>query len=283
MSDLGEYDLQKEPVETVEPEPSRGAAWMVVAAIVLVLGAGAAFYILQRGTAESLSKPSDAAPSARPPVVTDLRPEPGDNIPLPPLDETDPIVRQLVRQLSAHPTVAAWLATDGLIRNFTVVTANIASGRTPVRHLGRLAPEQPFLVSGPEEKLMLDPRSYARYDDYADAVAAIDARGAARLYATLKPRIEEAHRELGEPEPTFDAVLEKAIAELLATPTVEGPVRLTVKPMSYAYADERLESLSPAQKQLLRMGPHNVAMVKGKLREIAQYLAIPPSRLPAER
>jgi hypothetical protein len=38
--------------------------------------------------------------------------------------------------------------------------------------------------------------------------------------------------------------------------------------------------MSAAQKQLLRMGPKNVQAIQGKLREIADYLAIPASRLP---
>ena len=77
-------------------------------------------------------------------------------------------------------------------------------------------------------------------------------------------------------------VLERAIVELLRTPVVTGDVRLQPSPVTYAYADPRLESLSPAQKQLLRMGPRNVSIIKRKLREIATALGIPDSRLPAE-
>ena len=54
---------------------------------------------------------------------------------MPPLGESDPVVRLLVQSISTHPRVLAWLATDGLIRNFTVVVGNIADGRTPARHL----------------------------------------------------------------------------------------------------------------------------------------------------
>jgi hypothetical protein len=49
---------------------------------------------------------------------------------------------------------------------------------------------------------------------------------------------------------------------------------------SYEFEDDRLESLTPAQKQLLRMGPRNVRLVQGKLLEIAHALGIPSSRLP---
>ena len=50
--------------------------------------------------------------------------------------------------------------------------------------------------------------------------------------------------------------------------------------VSYTYEDARLESLSAAQKQLLRMGPRNVRLVQAKLREIAPYLGIATESLP---
>ena len=37
----------------------------------------------------------------------------------------------------------------------------------------------------------------------------------------------------------------------------------------YEYEEERLENLSAAQKQLLRMGPQNTQMIQNKLSEIA--------------
>jgi hypothetical protein len=49
--------------------------------------------------------------------------------------------------------------------------------------------------------------------------------------------------------------------------------------IGYAYADPRLEGLSPPQKQLLRMGPENVKAIQAKLREIASFLQLSvPSR-----
>jgi len=195
------------------------------------------------------------------------------------------LVRQLVQQLSSHPRVAAWLATEGLIHNFTVVTLNISNGETPAAHLRRLALASRFRATEAEGTFYIDRRSYQRYDTYADAVAGLDARGTARLYATLKPRITEAAREVGSSDGDFDPVLERAIVELLRVPVVDGVVPLKQKIVSYAFADPTLESLSAAQRQFLRMGPRNVRMIQSKLREIASYLAIPSSRLPqpAER
>jgi hypothetical protein len=278
MPGIDEYEIQQEPSSSTPPEePGSGIGAVILAAVAVLIAAGA-YYWYQRQPAQA---PAPATTQERPAVPAERGPgEPGENITVPPLDESDDVVRELVRRLSTHPTVAAWLATDGLIRNFTVVTVNIANGGHPERQLQRLKPNAPFLARGAEGHQTIDPRSYARYDDLADAVSAIDARGAARLYATLKPRIDEAYGELGEPAPTFDVVLERAIRQLLEVPIVPDPIAVTPKPMSYAYADPKLETLTPPQKQLLRMGSKNVALIQGKLREIAGYLGIPPSSLP---
>ena len=68
--------------------------------------------------------------------------------------------------------------------------------------------------------------------------------------------------------------------ELLKVPVVQGEVELAPSGIVYAFVEPRLEEMSAAQKHLLRMGPQNVQAVQRKLREIANYLAIPASRLP---
>ena len=201
-------------------------------------------------------------------------------IALPPLDSTDTLVRELVNGISSHPVVASWLTTDRLIVNFVTVTGRIADGKTPVAELKAIGPVAPFRTTNTRGGATIDPASYRRYDRYAQAVAAIDAHGAAHVYQTLKPRIDEADRNFGG-SGAFDAELERAIVELLKVPVVDGDVPLRAAGIGYGYADPRLESLSPAQKQLLRMGPENVRTVQGKLREVAVALGIPESRLPA--
>lgn len=203
-----------------------------------------------------------------------LEPVAGEAIDLPPLGETDPIVRELVSALSSHPKVAAWLTTDQLIRNFAVVVLNISNGRSPAQHLGTVRPTGDFIADEEGEAARIHPRSYRRYDEFADAVGALDAEGTARLYATLKPRIQDAYRELGDPEGDFDRTMERAIVELLNTPDPDGDVLLTPKSVSWEFADPKLRSLSGAQRQFLRMGPRNMRIVKAKLRKIAPLLGI---------
>ncbi len=85
---------------------------------------------------------------------------------------------------------------------------------------------------------------------------------------------------MGPPTADFDPVLEGAIVELLKVPVVQGDVELAPSGIVYSFVDPKLEELSAAQKHLLRMGPQNIQAVQKKLREIAQYLGIPATRLP---
>ena len=285
MSDLLDFELHKTPGESypATPSPRRPVGlWIVVAA--LIAAAGAAAYIAL--TWWPRPAPAQGAPSARTSTATTPPPSLGgtpESITVPPLDASDTLVRTLVQALSESPAVMAWLPTNGLIRNFTVVVANIADGATPAAHLKVLRPRSAFRIVERDGSPYVDPRSYDRYTVIADAVASVDPAGAARLYATLKPRIEEANRDLGSAGQSFDRTLERAIVTLLETPIVDGQVRLKVnlKGIGYAYADERLESLTAAQKQLLRMGPRNVRIIEARLREIALALGIPRTQLPA--
>jgi len=274
-------DAAGEPVEPIPPKPP---ASRVLVIGLLVFGLGLPIYFIFR------RDPAPVADQAAAPPVVQPAPESaaplgaaGEPIDVPPLDESDSLVRELVRKLSSHPGVAAWLATDGLIRNFTVVVANIAEGRTPAGHLRAIAPSGSFRIIERSDSQFIDPRSYARYDRIADAVASIDAAGSARLYSALKPRIEEAYRDLGVQEPSFDRTLERAIVSLLAAPIPDGQVDVTPRGIVYGYADADLESVTAAQKQLMRMGPRNARIIQQKIREIALELGIAAARLPAPR
>ena len=280
MGNLGDFELDKGVDDGGPPDHSLRNR-VLLTGIVIVLGALVVYLAVKfrRPTTSNVRLQTERAVVPTTGTV-DPRAEPGENIALAPLNETDPLVRELVARLSSHPKVVAWLTTDQLIRNFTVSIVNISSGQSPAKHLHKLTPSGPFRASSSGAVRYIDPRSYERYNDYADAVSGLDARGAARLYATLKPRIHDAALELGQRE-DFDATLERAIVELLKTPTVEGQVAVTPAPVYWAYADPRLESLSSAQRQLLRTGPRNVNLIQSKLRELAPHLGIAPDKLPA--
>ena len=75
---------------------------------------------------------------------------------------------------------AAWLTTDGLILNFVMVTTAVANGQIRNAELKAVGPIPRFRIKESRDNLYIDPASYRRYDRYVAAIAALDARGAAR-------------------------------------------------------------------------------------------------------
>jgi hypothetical protein len=190
--------------------------------------------------------------------------------PVPALDASDEFVRALVRQLSSHPALVSWLASEHLVRALTVVIDKVAIGSSPAKELRAVGPGTPFQVVGSGATLRIDPRSYARYDTFANVIDSIDTEGAARAYRRLRPLFQQAFDELGYTNLTFDDRLALALGRLLDTPVPEGDVALRPTSVTFQFADEELEALSPAQKHLLRMGPRNMRLVQHKIREFSR-------------
>ena len=262
------------------PRGRRPVVWLFAAFFLAV--AAVVIYVAFSNWAIG-DRPAPPAAVALPAATEAARAIGGDamSVVVPRLDESDAAVRELAARLSSHPRAAIWLANDELIRTFTVVVANIAEGKAPADLVPALRPTSRFNVIDRGTALYVDPKSYERYAGLAEAVASIDPAGAARLYATLKPRIEEAYRDLGNAEPLFDRTLERALVLLLATPVPDDPIALRPKGLGYAFGDERLETLAAAQKQLLRMGPENARTIQRSLRAVALALGIPLERLRA--
>ena len=279
MLDLSNVELQKSTRQSTTTATDSMTPWIVATIVVIITAAAVAWLVVVwRQNTQPVATPADtkpAAESAATPRSLGVAAEP---IELPPLADTDPLVRRLVAALSAHPTVARWLATSGLLRTFVVAVENIAHGASPARHLPALRPVGSFRTIAGEDDLRIDPRNYERYATIAAAVDSIDAAGAARLYTLVKPRIEEAYAELGRGQ-SFDIALEQAIVAMLRTPALDGNVPLVPKGIGFAFENPQNERLAPAQKQLARMGPQNARTIQAKLREIASALGIPPERL----
>jgi len=279
MADFDDLSLVRGPEPHIEPPARTGPSLTtIIIAAAVCLTAGALYYFYSRQTpAAAVAKPAVAQTTVDLPRRTA---EQGEAIDLPPLDQTDAIVRTLVQRLSSHPVAAAYLTTNGIIRNMTVVVTNIADGDTPAKHLRPLRPSGSFATTSSGGGTFIDPASYHRYDGIATAVDALDARAVARFYATVKPRIDDAYRELIGPDANFDRTLERAIIMLLRTPILDENIRLQTTKVSYAYADPAIEDLPKVQRQFLRMGPRNVRIVKAKLRDVAGFLGLPESSLP---
>jgi hypothetical protein len=259
---------------------------LAVLILVALVAAGAAIYLVLYRKPAAAPEPAKAEQVAQPPAAesaaapADLSPL---AIPAVALDESDPVVREFARAVSADARFGQWLQTKELVRKFVVAVDNVANGQSPKPHVDFFSPTGGFkVITGPGETFV-DESGYARYDPVAEVFVSLDTPGAVRLYRGLKPLIRQAYRDLGYPDTDFEDALVKAMAELLGTPVVKGRIRLENKVMSYAMTDANLEGLSAAQKQLLRMGPKNVERIQKKILDLAAALGISELRLPPPR
>jgi hypothetical protein len=188
------------------------------------------------------------------------------------LRDSDEPVRELAKECTGHPEFGRWLKFKGLIRRFVAVTDNISNGVSPVAHLEFLEPRGPFTVEKKEDMIVLDSRSFIRYQPVTMALVSLRTEEAVKLYRRLLPVLEEAYRELGYPGQQFGETLSQAFDVLLNTPAADGDILLVEKVTTYGFADPNLERLNDAQKHLLRMGPENARKIKAKIRDIKAAL-----------
>ena len=192
---------------------------------------------------------------------------------LPLLNDSDQLIRDGVVSLTRHEGVNAWLSPNELIRKFVAFVDGVAVGQVVKDPVWILAPEGPFLAQQISEKVyLLDSASYKRYDFFTAVMVSIDARRAAEFFVLVRPMLQQAYDELGYPNRKFDDVVFQAIGRLLETPVINEPIRLVRPVVMYQFENKKLESLSAAQKQLIRMGPKNTRTLQVKLSEIALEL-----------
>lgn len=275
MPEFDELEIRRQEAPPPPPKPGSSRSRLLAAGgivVALALAGGLIYFLVRIPDEPDRTPPTvEDMPDPQSPVSPEVPPEEPEE-PLPPLDASDEAVRRWVGLLSSRPELAEWLTSEHLIRRFTVAVVNLAEGKSPRTHLPFLAPEEPFQVVERDDRLYIASGSYRRYDRLAAVLASLDTQGTARLYRRLKPLIQEAYWELGYPGEEFDLVLAAAIREVLAVPSLEAEIELVEEVTSYRYADPRLEELSPARKQLLRMGPENLRRIQAKLRDLADAL-----------
>lgn len=218
------------------------------AVIVVLLGAGAWWMSRQ----PAVTNASPAAVTATEAPIT----APPPPVALPPLDDMDGFLRPLLSALSSRPELARWLATDDLVRQLAAAIDQASQGDNPAGGFKELAPASGLAVARRNNRRIIDPNGYKRYDGLVKTVTSLDASAVARIYRTIRPRLNEAYQNMGHPGGDVDVAVQQALDILLDTPVVKGPVALVEGAGArWAYEDPHLEALTPTQKQLVRMGP----------------------------
>ena len=260
MSEAGEQPLERTPTAGFGGHSSGGGPplgpIMIGGALIVALLAAGAWWLWR---APALTNTSPTAVTATDEPLTATSPP----LALPPLDEMDAFLRPLLQALSNRPELVRWLATDDLVRQLAAAIDQASQGDNPSNGFKELAPRSGMALSRRNNRRLIDPASYQRFDGFVTTVTAIDASSVVRIYKTIRPRLNEAYQNMGHPGGDVDAAVQQALDILLNTPVVKGPVMLVEgSGARWAYEDQDLEQLTPTQKQLVRMGPaHTDAML----------------------
>lgn len=197
---------------------------------------------------EAVVEQSPPADSPAPPAVT--------------LEASDQELRATLSAASNSSLLSGALQKDDLVQRSAGAIDGLSQGLVPHKALPIAPPEVKFSTVVADGQTYTDPGSYARYDSYARAIAALDVDLMVSTFHRYRPLMEQAYASLGYRAQDMDNALIRSLDFILATPELTAPAALRRKEAVYQYADPQLEQLTPIQKQVLRMGPDNAAVIK---------------------
>jgi len=235
------------------------------------------------------SSPSDAVESNIPepdgfdeptvlyPVTKILTPEAViPQAPLPLLDESDNAVESTLAGLFPRQQLGELFRFKNAIRHFVVTVDNATGARLPRRYSFTHRPQTRFIATETEEgkRFILDAANSDRYTGFVHFVENLEINNVVFAYVKFYPLFQQAYEELGYTG-YFNDRLIAVIDHLLDTPEVPGEIKLVKPKYFYKFADPELESLSSAQKILLRIGHTNATKIKEKLKALRAMLLRP--------
>ena len=238
---------------------SRGPMVGVVVVVLLLIAAGvAAWYFYGR--------PQVVTPVA----VTETPLVPDAGLPAEPsvdLAKGDALLGGSVASLSDSAELASWMTGPDLVRRVVAAVASVSEGGSPRPMLGFLAPDGAFSVVQKGKKTFIADASYARYDKTTAVIEGVNAEAVGKAYREMSEFLQGAYREIGPRGARFDEAFTRAVASLAAVPVNDTPREVVPgdKGIGFVFVDPTLESLTPAQKHLLRMGPKNARVVVKQL------------------
>jgi Protein of unknown function (DUF3014) len=242
--------------------------------IVLVLVAGAYYYWTQyqheaAPPAPPAPETEKAEPEKRYPIENIAPPaSPEEAAPLPPLRESDATLHAAGAKLIGAETLERYFNLKDIARRFVVTVEELPRRKVGNRYNLAKPVAGDFVVNGKEGNLTLSAANYKRYTSYVVLAETVPTDKLVALYVRFYPLLQEEYKTLGYPKRYFNDRVVETIDDLLATPEIQGPIKLTQPKVMYEFADPNLEKLSAGQKIMIRMGAENAAKVKAKLREI---------------
>ena len=194
---------------------------------------------------------------------------------LPILDASDPLVRDLLLDNKSSQGLSEWLKFDDLIRRSASFMDGLARGSVSEKILPLGSPEGRFTTHRQDNVIWLNAGNYERYSNVINIILSIDMPYMAQFFHKVRPLLETAFAELGYRPRQMDGIILQTIDNILTTPVIVEPLKLTRDSVAYKFADPDLESLMPLQKQLLRAGPENTRRIQQQAKALREALLNP--------
>jgi hypothetical protein len=194
---------------------------------------------------------------------------------LPDLDASDPLIRDLVQEKQSSQGLSEWLKLDDLIRRSASFMDGLARGSVSEKIFPLGSPEGSFTTHRQDNMIWLNAGNYERYNSVIRILLSIDMPMMAQFFHRVRPLLETAFAELGYRPRQMDGIILQTIDNILTTPVIVEPLKLTRESVTYKFADPDLEGLMPLQKQLLRVGPENTRRIQQQAKALKEALLNP--------
>jgi len=192
---------------------------------------------------------------------------------LPQLSNSDSFVAIEASKLTSGTVVEKIWGTEEVVRKLAHLLVSMEAGEVSINNFAFLNPHGELRVTPTGEgRYVLDDLNFARYDFFVQAVDKVDPGVMVQVFTLLRPLLREAYGELGYDESQFDSAVLVALHQLGNTPQIHAPIELVRPSVIFKFADPAIEELTSVQKQFIRMGPENAAIVQNKLSQVAQLL-----------
>lgn len=233
--------------------------------------------------APSEDAPAPPKPAESAPAIEHRLELPSDAASGPPSKRALDFQSELIR-LFGRKSVLSMFQLDDFARRVAATVDNLGRQHAPPRLWPLVPAEGRFLTEHQGDSEIISADNGLRYTPHVLLIETVDLHQVVAAYLQLYPLFQQAYEELGYPGRYFNDRVVAVLDQLLATPDIEGPIRMQLPTIRgplqpqrpwvlYEFADPALQSLSAGQKLLLRTGPVNARRLKARLAELRRLLA----------
>lgn len=290
--------MKAAPEDRLQPmTPRRGIPFVPVVIVLAALAVLAYYFWPESPSLPVAEAPGEAPVTARP--AAPAEPPPAPDIPrrpppppatvdaappdtavtepaLPTPEEADALLQEQMAAAGLDDTLQGMVGTEHPLEISAALLDGLGNGGLLRKLIPGNPQPGPFEAEVRDGQLYMSEAGYDRFDPFVQSLAATDTAQLASAFHTLRPVYERAWRGLGLDPEDFDNAVIRALDYVLATPELAEPPALARTSVMYTYLDPELESLPPLQKQLLRMGPDNVRLLKQKAAALRKALLAKP-------